>query len=174
MKLEIKFSSALYSEMMQDLARRHPFAAERVGFAFGRLASLGDQGCLVLLNRYQSIPDSEYLDDATVGARIGPAALTWAMQEVYRGRPKQEGVFHVHLHAHDGETGMSWTDRREIPQMIPGFRSVGRDGAHGIMILSLNHGSGWVWLSGNPDFAQATSLTVIGTPIRIFEPRNAK
>jgi len=174
MKIEIKFSGALYSEMIQDLARPHPFASERVGFAFGRLASLSDRGSLVLLNRYHPIPDSEYLDDATVGARIGPDALTWAMQEVYRGRSVHEGVFHVHLHSHEGQTGMSWTDQREIPRMIPGFRSVGSEGAHGILIFSLDHGTGWVWLPQNPNNIQVSSVTVIGCPIRVFEPRGTK
>lgn len=174
MKVEIKVSGPLYTEMMRDLARPHPFAAERVGFAFGRLASLREEGSLVLLNRYHPIPDLEYLDDASVGARIGPAALTWAMQEVYRGRPAHEGLFHVHLHAHEGQTGMSWTDQREIPQMIPGFKSVGRAGAHGIVIFSLNHGSGWVWLPENPHVIQASSVTVIGAPILVFESRDTK
>jgi hypothetical protein len=48
-------------------------------------------------------------EDHIVGAR------TWAMQAVYHGRPAREGIFHIHLHAHRGETGMSETDQREIP-----------------------------------------------------------
>lgn len=43
---------------------------------------------------------------------------------------------------------MSKTDRDEIPPMMPGFQSVGRDAAHGIIVLSLDHGSGWVCLPG--------------------------
>jgi hypothetical protein len=54
-------------------------------------------------------------EDHIVGARIGSEALTWAMQAVYHGRPAREGIFHIHLHAHRGETGMSETDQREIP-----------------------------------------------------------
>ncbi|HST51086.1 MAG TPA: hypothetical protein VLJ61_03670 [Pyrinomonadaceae bacterium] len=174
MRIEIKLSGALYSEMMQDLMRPHPFAAERVGFAFARVTALRDHGSLVLLNRYHSIPDSQYVDDATVGARIGADALTWAMQEVYRGRPAHEGIFHIHLHCHDGQTDMSRTDKHEIPQLIPGFRSVGRNGAHGIIILSLNHAVGWVWLLSAGAPVLATKVMVIGTPIHVFERRDAE
>ena len=37
---------------------------------------------------------------------------------------------------------MSGVDARETPKMMPGFQSVGREAAHGIIILSLDHGSG--------------------------------
>lgn len=172
MKVEIKLSGDLYSEMMKDLKRPHPFATERVGFAFGRVASLREQGSLVLLRHYHSIPDCEYIDDATVGARIGPESLTWAMQEVYRGRAARQGIFHVHLHSYQGQTGMSGTDKREIPQLIPGFRSVGREAAHGIVILSLDHASGWVWLPLFDQQVTANSVNVIGAPIRVFKPKD--
>ena len=97
MKTEIKLTGGLYAEIIRDLMRTHPFAAERVGFVFGRMGSLGR---LILLNRYHSIPDDQYVNDRTVGARIGREALTWAMQAVYQGRPAREGIFHIHLHGH--------------------------------------------------------------------------
>ena len=174
MKAHIKMTGELHNAILQDLTRRHPFAAERVGFVFGRLGSLADGGRLVLLTRYHSIPDDQYVEDKTVGARIGSDALTWAMQAVYRGRPTQEGIFHIHLHGHRGETGMSATDRREIPTLIPGFQSVGRDAGHGIIILSLDHGSGWVWMRGSTQPAPAECISVIGAPIRVFERRRAE
>ena len=37
---------------------------------------------------------------------------------------------------------MSGVDARETPKMMPGFQSVGREAAHGIIILSLDHGAG--------------------------------
>lgn len=166
MKTEIKFAGELYAEIVRDLTRPHPFAAERVGFVFGRMGSLGQ---VILLNRYHSIPDDQYMDDPTVGARIGSEALTWAMQAVYQGRPVREGIFHIHLHRHKGETGMSRVDSREIPKLLPGFRSVGRDAAHGIIILSLDHGSGWIWHPSNQELFQADSINIIGVPIRVFE-----
>jgi hypothetical protein len=91
------------------------------------------------------------------------------MQAVYHGRPTREGIFHIHVHGCRGETGMSRTDAREVPPMIPGFQSVGRDAAHGIIILSLDHGSGWVRLPGSKDLVPCTSMSVIGTPVRVFD-----
>jgi hypothetical protein len=174
MKVEIKLNGALYARIIHDLTRPHPFAAERVGFVFCRLGLLADQGHLILLTRYHAIPDDQYIDDPTVGARIGSEAMTWAMQAVYHGRASREGIFHIHLHGHRGETGMSGTDRREIPKLIPGFQSVGREAAHGIIILSADHGSGWVWLRGSAEPVHADCVNVIGTPVGVFERERKK
>ena len=169
MKIDIRMTGALYEHALHDLTRPHPFAAERIGFVMGRLGSLPEQGKLVLLTQYLPIPDHHYIRDPTVGARIGPDAMTAAMQAVYHGRATREGIFHIHHHPHKGETRMSKVDARELPKLIPGFQSVGRDAAHGIIILSNNHGSGWVWLPSASVPTPATSLTVVGAPVRIFE-----
>lgn len=169
MKLIVKIAGALYAEMLDDLRRRHPFAAERVAFVSGRIGTLQDGGRMVLLTKYLSIPDEQYLKDRTVGARIGSEAITKAMQAAYFGRQAREGIFHIHLHAHSGATGMSGTDEREIPPMITGFQSVGRQAPHGIIILSLDHGSAWVWLPDVEKPVRAASVAVIGAPIGVFE-----
>lgn len=169
MKIGIKLTGNLYNEVMRDLARPHAFAAERVGFVFGRTGTLADEGLAVLLNRYYSIPDSQYVKDRTVGARINSEALTWAMQAVYHRRPTREGIFHIHVHGHRGKTEMSVVDSREIPNLIPGFQSVGHDAIHGIIILSSNHGSGWVWLPTCKEPRCADCISVIGAPLRVFE-----
>jgi len=169
MTVAIKMTGRLYDEIWRDLERPHPFAHERVGFVFGRIGTRDDGGRLVLLTRYHAIPDAQYIDDPTVNARIGPEAMTWAMQAVYHGRPAREGVFHIHMHGYAGETGMSKTDRREIPPMMPGFQSVGRDAAHGIIILSLDHGSGWVCLPGNATLVPCGNVAVIGKEVKVFE-----
>jgi hypothetical protein len=168
MKVEIRLTGSLHEEILRDLARPHPFAGERVGFVFGRVGSLTDEGKLALLNRYHSVPDDQYIDDETVGARIGSDALTGAMQAVYYGRPAREGIFHIHVHPHIGETGMSPVDRREIPKLMPGFQSVGREAVHGIIILSRDHGSGWVWLPGRKEPVAAGTVSVIGKPLGVF------
>jgi hypothetical protein len=173
MMINIKLTGALHGEILRDLGRRHPFAAERVGFVTARIGTLIDAQ-LILLTSYHSIPDHEYVKDLSVGARIGSDAITWAMQAAYHGRPRREGVFHVHLHGHRGRTDMSSTDSREIPQLIPGFQSVGREAAHGMIILSLNHGSTWVWLPGERESIQAASIAVIGCPIGVFDQGKEK
>ena len=149
MIIKVKLPGALYAEILRDLERPHPFAAERVGFVTGRMGTLED-GLLLLLTGYRSIPDCEYVNDPNVGARIGSDAITWAMQAAYHGRPRREGVFHVHLHGHrGGQPGMSGTDRPEDSAgWSLGSSPSGRDAAHGIIILSLNHGSAWVLLPG--------------------------
>ncbi len=169
MKIEIRFTGAMHQSILQDLMRPHPFAAERVGFATNRMGTLADGGRLLLLNRYHPVPDEQYLDDPTVGARIGPEAITWAMQAGYYGRPRHEGLLHVHLHAHRGKTRMSRVDSCEIPKLMPGFRSVGKDAAHGILILSLDDASAWVWLSGVKEPVAAGRVSVIGRKVEIFE-----
>jgi hypothetical protein len=174
MSVEIKLSGSLYRLIMADLARPHPFAAERVGFVFGRIGSLPNQGKLILLNRYHSVPDSQYVEDDTVGARIGSEALTWAMQSVYYGRAAREGVFHIHVHEHNGEPTMSAVDGRDLPNLMPGFQSVGREAAHGIIVLSLDHGSAWVWLPGSTESMRPNTVSIIGFPLRVFERRTRK
>lgn len=169
MRIDIKLASSLYNEIVHDLDRAHPFAGERVGFVMGRMTSLADEHKLVLLTRYNSIPDRHYVKDNAVGARIGPDAMTSAMQAVYHGRKTHEGIFHVHIHEHRGPPGMSGVDRRETPKLIPGFKSMGRTAPHGIIILSRDHGSGWVWLPDSDDAVLAQTINVIGAPIHVFD-----
>jgi hypothetical protein len=169
MKTQLKLTGRLYQEMVRDLLRPHPFAGERVGLVFGRMGSLAGEDRLILLTRYHSIPEEQYVADPTVGARIGAEALTWAMQAVYYGRASREGIFHIHIHGHQGEPGMSRTDERETPTLMPGFQSVGREAAHGIIILSLDHGSAWVWFPGSQEPEITETLAVIGAPIGVFE-----
>jgi hypothetical protein len=64
---------------------------------------------------------------------------------------------------------MGQVDRREIPKLMPGFRSVGREAPHGIIVLSLDHGAGWVWLPGRKEPVAADAISVIGKPVAVFE-----
>lgn len=171
MSIDIRLTGVLYSQIIRDLMRAHPFAAERVGFVVGRMGSRANEDKIILLNRYHSIPDNQYIDDASVGARIGSAALTWAMQAVYYGREGREGIFHVHIHDHAGEPRLSAVDRRDIPALIPGFQSVGREAPHGLIVLSRNHGTSWVWLPRATEPVRAERISVIGVPVRVYTPR---
>lgn len=166
--IKIKLTVSLHAEIIRDLTRPHSFASERVGFVSGRTGTLEGNDWLILLTGYHSIPDEQYVKDLSVGARIDSNAITWAMQAAYYGRPAKEGIFHIHLHRHRSETGMSGTDLREIPKIISGFQSVSPEASHGIIILSIDHGSGWVWLSGREEALHAASIAVIGAPIKVF------
>jgi hypothetical protein len=174
MTTELRLTGYLYRDVLADLMRPHPFAAERIGFVCARMGSLAAGGKLILCTRYRSIPDQQYVEDDSVGARIGPEAMTWAMQAAYHGRGSQEGVFHIHLHGDHGETGMSHTDRKEIPPLIPGFQSVGRLAPHGIIILSLSHGTAWVWMPGSDAAAVAGRISIIGAPVEVFERSDSR
>lgn len=171
MKVEIRIPGWLRAQIVQDLSRPHRFAMERVGFACGRTGTLANEGKLVLLNRYHPVADDGYINDSKVGARIGSEAITKAMHLAYHGRPGREGVFHVHLHPVSFGTGMSSTDREELPRLMPGFQSVGREAIHGIIIISEDHGSGWVWMPGRREAVVADIVSVIGSPLGVFERR---
>ena len=166
--MEIRLSGQLYNQVVADLIRPHPFAAERVGFLIGRIGSTSGNPAAVLLTQYRTIPNDHYLDDPKVGARIGPKALATAMQLAHSGRISGEGIIHVHLHGHRGETSMSKTDQREIPGLLPGFRAVNPSAPHGIIILSLDHGSGWIWSPKATGIAQVELISVIGAPVKVF------
>ena len=168
MRTEVRFPGSIYAAARRDLLRPHPFAAERVGFVAARLGTLDDARG-ILVTRYESIPDTDYIEDASVGAKIGPNAIVRATQTVYHGRTAREGTFHIHLHQHRGETGMSPTDARDVPLIVAGFQAVGPDAAHGIIILSLDHGSAWVSLPGSRHALPAARIIVMGTPIEVFE-----
>lgn len=172
--MEIRFSGQLYNQVVADLLRYHPFAAERVGFLMGRFGTTGEDPTSILLTQYRTIPEDHYLDDPKVGARIGPKALATAMQLVHAGRKSGEGIFHIHLHGHRGETRMSRTDQREIPGLLPGFRAVNPLVPHGIIILSLDHGSGWSWSPHTDSPTQVDFISVIGAPVKVFRPGRAR
>ena len=169
MNVHVKTSESLYEEILRDLGRPHPFARERVGFVFGRANGIAEGQALLLLTRYHSIPDDQYVPDNQVGARIGLEAMAWTMMAVHGGRGRREGLFHVHLHDHIGPTLPSKVDAIELPRMIPGFRSVSAEAPHGIIILSLDHGSAWVWLPVSEEPVRAQRISVVGIPVRVFE-----
>lgn len=171
MKVEVRFTGDLWRTMVQDLVRPHSHAEERVGFGVGRTATYPDGNSGVLLTGYRPIPDAHYEVDPEVGARLGPEALTWAMQEAYRGRETRTGLFHVHRHDHKGETWLSRTDALEIPKLIPGFQSVSPQAPHGFLVLSRDHASAWVWVPGNPSPVACHRVSVIDFPLRVFERR---
>src|SRR5437870_3440365 len=168
---EVRLTRHLHRLIRADLERPHPFAAERVGFGFGKLANLEGSEALVLLHRYKPVRDDYYVLNPRFGACIGPDAIRDAMQEVRDRRGTREGAFHVHLHDHAGEPRLSGPDRAGLPPLIPGLRRMGMDGAHGLLVLSQDHGIAWVWLPEGPEPVRASRVVVVGAPLGIFEAR---
>ena len=67
MNVRIRIARRLYEQVRADLSRPHPFAAERVGFLFGRLGNVGTDDPLILMTTYSTLADERYIDDPFSG-----------------------------------------------------------------------------------------------------------
>ena len=112
-------------------ARR--FAAERVGFLVCRAGRLTDGGLVILATGYDPVSDEDYVDDPSVGAMMGPAAIRKALERAYNGGAEDLSLFHVHMHGHRGRTGFSEVDDRESRKFVPDFFNVAPAMPHGDM-----------------------------------------
>jgi hypothetical protein len=163
---QIRLPRALYDAMQANLRRPHPFAGERVGFLYGRLANAGTDRPLILMTAYDPLDDDRYLPDPTVGARIDSAAIRSAMQGVI---DRGEGVFHTHLHAWPGAPRFGLTDQAELPRLVPSFQTFGRHQAHGLFLLSDDGAYADVWMPGRKSPAAASRICVVGFPMLLIE-----
>ena len=121
MRAVLKAVDRLLDRVRVDLARPHEFAAERVGFLVCRPASLMPEGVVILAHDYRPIEDADYIDDPTVGAMMGPAAIRKALEFALNN---QVGIFHVHMHDHTGRPRFSRTDASESAKFVPDFWNV--------------------------------------------------
>lgn len=117
---------------------------------------------IILLSRYLSVPDEDYVDDPRSGARIGEAAIRRAMQHVL---DTGESVFHLHAHEHCGKPGFGRMDRAEIPRLVQGLRAVGPTLLHGMMLFSRDAAHAEVVVPGNAQFATALKVSIVGFPL---------
>jgi len=165
MNIKVRVPRKLIEAVRADLLRPHRFAAERVGFLFGRLASTGAESSLVLMTGYEPVADEYYVEDARSGARINTHAIRGAMQGVL---DRGQGGFHVHLHHWPGRPTLSRMDAEEIPKVVTGLQRVGPTLAHGLVLLHDEECAAWVWLPDNVTVVQATSVSVVGFPTNVF------
>jgi len=121
MKTTVKLTSQLRRLVRDDLHRKHPYAAERVSFVFGRAASTTD-GALIVLSTFAPVNDDDYERDDSVGARIGARAIHLALQ---RASTLGAAAFHIHAHLHGGLPRFSRTDIHELPDVMAPFAHVG-------------------------------------------------
>jgi len=117
MRIEIRLTRVLYEQVLKDLLRPHPHADERVGFLSAKLGSLGGKGMLVIFTNYFAVPDSNYMYDPEVGARINGASIRTVMQRIL---DTKEGAFHVHIHSFlsNGRLVFSRTDMQDLLHLI--------------------------------------------------------
>jgi hypothetical protein len=136
-----KITSALLHRIRKDLARPHNFAFERVGFITARVGAI-PSGVVILASDYHPVQDSDYLEDPTVGAMMGPRAIGSAMEIAYK---LEVGVFHVHIHDHRGKPQFSRTDLTETARFVPDFFKVRPHLPHGAIVLSKDSATGLCW-----------------------------
>jgi hypothetical protein len=163
----VRIPAALAEEMRRDLRRPHPFALERIGF-LSVTTGVGTDGELLVLGAdYQALPDEQYVESEDVGARINGDAIRMAMESVLA---TDRGLFHVHLHDHPGAPSFSWTDRSEQPRLIPSFVAVGPGRPHGMLVLSADAATAWVWLPRPTGPVRPRRTVLVGYPLRVVDP----
>lgn len=165
MKLLFRMNWALRRAVLADLSRPHEFAWERVGFIQCRAAHT-DSGILVIAEGYSPVRDGDYVDDRTVGARIGGAAIRSALQVALT---RNVGLFHVHVHDHYGMPGPSSTDLFESNRFVPDFFNAAPAMPHGTIIFSKDKAFGRCWLEKDAMPAAFDQLEFVGSPYRIVD-----
>jgi hypothetical protein len=166
MKVQVRLSRPIYTLIRTDLARPHPFASERVGFATARLGNCGGDPLLLLVDTYAQVSDEHYIDDPTTGARINAFAIRGAMQLVL---DQKCGVFHVHLHPHHGVPQLSRTDRRELPRLVGSLHNAGPSQGHGLLLLSDDYVAAFVWPPNGTGLVKASRVNLVGYPMELWE-----
>jgi molybdopterin/thiamine biosynthesis adenylyltransferase len=130
-KIILKIPRQLYDRAKTDLLRPHPIAGERVGF-FSTRSTVTKTVRLVHCIDYHPVEDGDYLEDDSVGACIGPKAITDAMA---RSRTNSAGQLHVHWHGGRRLPKPSGVDRRGLPPVAKSLRNANSKEVHGWIIL---------------------------------------
>jgi len=143
MRLSIRIESTLLVEIRADLARRHQFAWERVGFMAANAIGSAE-GILLLVRGYQPVADEDYVKATNVGAEIGSEAFRKALQWAYR--PKS-ALIHVHAHHGSGRPGFSGIDLTSGRKFVPSFFVTIPRMPQGMVVLSDDAATGLVWLA---------------------------
>jgi hypothetical protein len=160
MKTIVKIPRGLFEQAKADLERRHPFASERVGF-YSTRCSKTKGTTLVHCIAYTPVDDAHYLDDETVGARIGSDAITQAMA---RSLNHSVGQIHVHYHGGYGLPRPSQTDSCELPPLSGSFRNANSAESHGWMILGEADAYSSLLLPGRPNAVSSLPVSIVGFP----------
>jgi hypothetical protein len=163
MRILFKITGRLLREVKAQLARPHAFASERVGFLLCRVGLLDGGGLIILSHSMHDVADEDYIDDPTVGAMMGPAAIRKALQTAYQ---RQAAMFHVHLHLHSGRPRFSRIDERETAKFVPDFWNVQAELPHGAIVFSEDSAYGRCWIPGRKAPAEISQFSVVDVPTR--------
>jgi len=166
MRITFKITRRLFADVQVDLRRPHAFAAERVGWLRCRVADSAAGCLLVLAHDYFPVEDGDYVEDWSVGARMGSAAIRKALQLAYNTKA---AMFHVHLHDHGGRTAFSRVDGRETAKFVPDFWHVRPEMPHGALVFSRDFATGRCWYPGGK-VVEVGEIVIVGAPlVRIAE-----
>jgi hypothetical protein len=162
MNVHFKMTDKMRMQVIADLERPHRFAAERLGF-FRCRVSWAKSELLVLVSRYQPIPDEQYVNDTSAGCFFDENTMRTMLQH---SLTNHESIFHVHLHDHLGMPNFSRIDLRESAQYVPDFWHVTPDLPHGTLVLSRNKAAGLCWYPGSRKVFEIARITAVGPQIR--------
>ena len=95
MNIHFKIRRDLFDALHADLQRPHPFAYERVGWITAGVSRVGTGSLMVLAQAYHPVADCDYVEDRSVGAMMGSAAIRTALERSYRDHTT---TLHVHMH----------------------------------------------------------------------------
>lgn len=167
MSVTLRVPRALYDAVMADLARPHPFAAERVGFLFTRAGRAPGGRWLALAVDYAPVAEEHYTptDDPLIGVEINSGGIRAAMQRIL---DTDQGAFHVHLHEHRGQPRFSRVDLRDLPPLVASFQRVHKQAVHGGLVLSHNGATALTWAPGESKLVPAEKVAVVGFPMSLF------
>lgn len=161
MKTSFRITRDLLTEVHNDLSRPHPFAAERVGFISCGVGKITDIGIVILAQKFHPVANEHYINDLSVGAMMGSAAIRIALQFAYQ---RQVSMFHVHRHEHYGQPRFSRVDLRESARYIPDFWKVRPNLPHGTIVLSHDSMFGLCWHPGTKTPVPIDTYSVVGRP----------
>lgn len=161
MKVRVKIVGSLLDTARNDLARRHAFAHERVGF-FAAGAAYDSEGIILLVRSYHPVADEDYEYAARVGARIGSNAMRRAVQEAYR---PPSALLHVHTHGGWGKPGFSPVDLDSADEFVPGFFQAVPRMPHGLLVLSGDAATGKLWLDPGRPAIPVTDFVRVDAPM---------
>ena len=162
MKVTLKLPADMHDEILKDLRREHPFAAERVGFIVAR-PTRSKTGIILIASRYVVVPDDGYAEDYSAGAVMNEKTIFGAMQIGYA---ENASVIHVHLHDGKGRPGFSGIDRRESAKFVPAFLGARPEYPHAAVILSSDSFVGLCWLKGKRKPLPMSRFVVVGRHLR--------
>ncbi len=158
----VRLRRDLFDAMVADLRRPHPFALERVGFLYGRLARALDLR-IVIPFEYVPVSDEQYLDEPDAAATINADALFDAHQRTRRG---QDCCLHVHMHPGEGATCFGTTDRKTLRRIGPSLQRMAKSAAHGGLVLTVSTASALLWLPRDTEPSRGR-VSIVGFPTSV-------